>query len=327
MSLRIAFLAALLTLLTIASADEHNRLESSTSRTYEVAITNDLQYLSPDREQTCDLYQPANASPGETFPGIVIIHGGGWTKGDKAARREQEIGNTLAANGYVCISINYLLHTDKPNPWPQNLHDCKNAVRFLRRYAEKYHVDPDHIGAIGGSAGGHLTSMLAVTGPEKRFEPNEPYPGYSSQIQAAVDLYGISDLATWQETDPNGRPTGIRKLGPGERLLGVSLDENPQRWQAASPVYNITPDDPPILILHGLADTTVDYEQSIVFARRLSHRGVENILHLIPNVGHTFAFRTDSRGRPLPEDLTPLVLDFFNKHLKHPTDSQRQPSQ
>src|SRR5262249_57084433 len=89
------------------------------------------------------------------YPGIVIIHGGGWTGGTKRGAREQNIGTNLAKNGYVCISIDYLLASQDKPTWPQNLHDCKTAVRWLRANAENYRVDPDHIGVIGGSPGRH----------------------------------------------------------------------------------------------------------------------------------------------------------------------------
>jgi acetyl esterase/lipase len=140
----------------------------------EVRVEKDIAYLPADRAGKADLYLPAE-DPAK-HPGVVIIHGGGWSGGDKGAAREDNIGRTLAAHGYVCMSINYLLADPKAQKpaWPQNLYDCKTAVRWLRANAERLHLDPDHIGAIGGSAGGHLATMLDVTRPQDGLDPSGP---------------------------------------------------------------------------------------------------------------------------------------------------------
>src|SRR5262245_30255528 len=129
-----------------------------------VTIEQNIAYLAPGRSETADLYVPSKRLAGQCSPAVVIIHGGGWTGGDKAAEREFNIGTTLALNGYVGLSINYVLATKEKPTWPNNLHDCMTAVRWLRRNADRLGVDPARIGAIGGSAGGHLTAMLAVVG-------------------------------------------------------------------------------------------------------------------------------------------------------------------
>ena len=126
-------------------------------------IEKDITYLAPGRKEKADLYLPANNPSGALRPAVVIIHGGGWTGGDKGAAREINIGTNLALNGYVGLSINYVLasaNKDGKAIWPQNLHDCKTAVRWLRKNAGRLQVDPERIGVIGGSAGGHLAAML-----------------------------------------------------------------------------------------------------------------------------------------------------------------------
>src|SRR5579871_460988 len=144
----------------------------------DVRIEKDVAYLPPDRTEKADLYQPADDT--HDHLGVVIIHGGGWTGGDKGAARERNIGNTLAAHGYVCLSINYLLADPKEHKgaWPQNIYDCKTAVRWLRANATRLHLDPKRIGAIGGSAGGHLATMLDVTRPADGLDPSDPYAEY-----------------------------------------------------------------------------------------------------------------------------------------------------
>ena len=96
-----------------------------------VKIERDLSYLEAEREEKLDLYLPANRARNVLSPAVVIIHGGGWTINDKADQREFLAATTLAKKGYVCVSINYWMSKEKDPLWPRNLHDCKNAVRWL----------------------------------------------------------------------------------------------------------------------------------------------------------------------------------------------------
>jgi sialate O-acetylesterase len=285
-------------------------------KNYDVVFKKDIPYLSSERKEKLDIYYPDNLENNELFPGIVIIHGGGFYTGDKAKKREKNIGNILAQNGFVCISINYVLVKDQPT-WPQPIKDCKTAVQFLNKNGEKYRIDPGKIGVIGSSAGGHLALMTGFIGPEAKLEPEQPYPGISTSVKAVVDLYGITNLLTRQEIDKNGRPLCKFKQGKIEKFLGVSLKDNPGLWELASPVNHISPDDPPVLILHGTKDNTIDYLQSIELAEKLAETGVEHALHFVENVGHTFSLQYDSKGNKLPDDLSLLVIEFFNKHLKY----------
>lgn len=276
-----------------------------------VTILQDVAYLPPDREEKLDLYLPAERSKDVRSPAIVMIHGGGWIGGDKAASREFNMGTTLAKAGYVCASVNYQLNG--PKRWPTNLYDCKNAVRFLRKNADKYQINPDQIGVIGGSAGGHLALMVAYTSHVPELEPPAPYPGISNEVRAVVDMYGITDLLTRRKTDKNGNPVGRPVLNSA--LMEGSIDESLPRWRMASPVFHVSPNTPPTLILQGTADTTVDRDQSKELASQLANHRVEHELVLIPGVGHTFDLQT-WRRKPLPTDLRPVVIGFFNKHVR-----------
>ncbi len=276
-----------------------------------VTIERDLPFLAPDRGEKMDLYLPATRSPGTKAPGIVIIHGGGWTGGSKSASREFNIGTTLAKAGYVCASIEYRL--EKTNRWPTNLWDCKNAVRFLRRNAGKYGIDADHIGVIGGSAGGHLALMVGLTNKVNALEPPAPYPGVSDTVQAVVDMYGITDVRTGKKTDAQGNPTNEHKSW--DSVFGNHTPITDADRALASPINYLAAGIPPILILQGTADTTVDRDQSNDLDTRLTALKREHQLILIPGIGHTFDLEKWN-GKPLPMDLRPVVTAFFDKHLK-----------
>lgn len=281
--------ALIATLLTLPSS----RLSA------ELLIEKDVAYLGPERAEKLDLYRPAETPAGVRHPGIVIIHGGGFTGGDKGAAREQNIGTNLAEHGYVCVSVNYLLAAPGKPSWPQNLHDCKQAVRFLRVNADKYHVDRERIGVIGGSAGGHLAAMVGLTGSEAGLDPPGPHADVSCRVQAVVPMYG---------------PATLRR---DTAMLSRTRDEDPKLYELASPVTHITADDPPFLILHGTSDTTVPVEQSETLAAALKQGGVPNKLVIVEGAPHSFHLQ------PKQRDLRPLVIDFFDKHLKRAGETQR----
>jgi acetyl esterase/lipase len=262
-----------------------------------VRVEKDVDYLGADRKEKMDLYLPTADAPAKGFPAVLIIHGGGWTGGDKGAAREQNIGNTLAGSGYVGASVNYILaekggslaKTLSP-VWPRNLQECKIAVRFLRKNAAKYRIDPDRIGVIGGSAGGHLAAMVAMTGPDDGLDPKEPWGDVSCRVQAAVPMYGVHDIPAHPKEPP-----------PAEDL---------DLLKRASPVTYATKDDPPTLILHGTKDTTVALAQSERLAEALKKAGVEHELVVVEGAPHSFHLQ------PKQQDLRPKVLGFFDKHLK-----------
>ena len=113
-----------------------------------IYIERDIPYLGLDRPEKCDLYLPVDTNKDNRFPAVVIIHGGGWRSGDKDRDREKNIAINLARSGYVCMSINYLLIEEGKPAWPENLYDCKRAVQFLRKNAERFKLVPDRIGVI-----------------------------------------------------------------------------------------------------------------------------------------------------------------------------------
>jgi acetyl esterase/lipase len=256
-----------------------------------VRTEHDIDYLGGDRREKADLYLPAEVEAGQKFPAVVIIHGGGWSGGDKRAAREINIGTTLALNGYVGMSVNYMLaNKDNPGPtWPQNIHDCRNAVRWLRANAERLHVDTEHIGVIGGSAGGHLAAMLTIAGPE--LDP----PGEGScKVQCGVDLYG--PVLCFEQRDLS--------------MFRKKRAEAPELYREASPLTHVDKDDAPLLILHGTADKTVPVADSEALAAKMKEVGARHELVIIPDAPHTFHLQ------PKQRDLRPLVLGFFDRYLK-----------
>ncbi len=274
-----------------------------------VRITSDVAYLSADRVEKLDMYQPAKPASGRGAPAVVWIHGGGWLGGTKSEARAKEICTTLAEAGYVAVSIDYKLGN---GAWPQNLLDCKNAVRYLRANAEKLGVDPDRIAVAGGSAGGHLALMVAFTTGRPGLEPGDRYPGRSSAVRCVIDMYGPTDLLTRRETDKQGRPS--ERIRPPALAVFGAKNADAAVLREASPVTHVRSDVPPVLILHGRVDTTVDYFQSEELARALRQAGAVHELGLVDDVGHTFAWQTWGKKK-LPRDLRPVALGFLERHM------------
>jgi len=242
-----------------------------------------------------DLARPkTGAGP---FPVVLCIHGGGWRMGEKS----EFLGTvfSLAEQGYVTATVNYRLAPAKR--FPSQIQDVKTAVRCLRSRAKELNIDPDHVGVLGSSAGGHLALLLGTTEAQD-FPPVGEYPSFSSAVQAVVSIAGPTDLtrrfpdaSEWMAVD----------------LIGKSREEAPKAYERASPLYHVSPTDAPVLAIHGTRDELVPYEQSIALAAALKNVGVEADVFTIQNGGH------GSGGNP--EDWKSglvKMVQFFDKHLK-----------
>lgn len=238
----------------------------------DVVETKDIEYgRVGDRPLLLDLYMPV--SPQNPVPVLLFIHGGGWYKGDRADYKYYTV--YYAQKGYAAASISYRLSDDAK--FPAAVEDAKCAVRWVRANASTYGFEPDSIAVIGGSAGGHLAMMVGYTAGDPALEGNSGHPESSSQVRAVVNFYGPSDLTT--ET--------ARTASEVTRFLGITYDENPQRFAQASPITYIDGDCPPTLIFHGTVDQLVPYEQSEILARKLKAAGVPCELHLLEGWPHT----------------------------------------
>jgi acetyl esterase/lipase len=263
--------------------------------TRDVRIEHDVAYLPEGRAEKADLYFPKEISKGQQVPAVVIIHGGGFNDGDKGKAREINIGTNLALRNYVGMSINYKLRKMKGQvTWPQNLYDCKTAVRWLRKNAEQLQIDPDRIGVIGCSAGGNLAGMLAVTRPQDGLDPKDPYAEFSTRVSCAVDFYGPVDLPNYKDV----------------KMLNKTRAEAPELYRRASPITYVHKEAAPILIVHGTADEIVALSQSEIFADALKKAGADYELVVVPDAPHSFHLQPSQR------DLRPVVFSFLDNHLK-----------
>ncbi len=297
----ILFLLFASLLLDIAPAKGQQTFESFPQSRLGVRLYKDLAYLPNGHErQKLDLYVPENS--GEPMPLIAWIHGGGWMGGSKNHCPPLP----WTGKGYVVASIDYRLSQDAK--FPAQIEDCKAAIRWLRVHAKEYRIDPDRMAAWGGSAGGHLASLLGTAGDVSEWE--QGLPAVSSRVQAVIDWYGRADL-TRVSTDPTLADS------PSALLLGGCGKEVAELAKKASPILHVSKDDPPFLIMHGTMDSLVPLRQSQAFAGALKEAGVDSHLVILEGAGHGGEeFLSSEKVRVidafLKEHLGPKITDIVH---------------
>ncbi|MFT4548910.1 MAG: arylsulfatase A [Verrucomicrobiales bacterium] len=227
-----------------------------------------------DRTLEMDIYRPKEAW-GE-LPAIVCVHGGGWRKGSKINHTKP--AQALAARGFVTATISYRLSGEEP--FPAQIQDCKAAVRFLRANAKEYGIDPDKIGAIGHSAGGHLVALLATAGEVKALEGEGGNADFSSAIQAAVPMGAQTDFMSERN-----------RLGSSEKeiwqqFLSGSQQQQPETYRLASPLTHLDKNDPPCWFFSGEKDDPSTHADE--FRKRMKNLGIDSNLTIIQGAPHPF---------------------------------------
>ena len=225
------------------------------------------------RELKLDVIAPSDppAVDGPRRPALLQIHGGAWMVGDK---REQGLPllRLLASQGWVGFNVNYRLSPRVK--FPDHLIDLKRALAWIREHAVEYGIDPDYIVVTGGSAGGHLTALMALTANDPAYQPG--FEDADTRLQAAVPFYGVYDF-----TNRNGcwPPDTIERfIEP--IVMGARLADDPEAFAKASPIDCVRPDAPPFLIIHGDRDTLAPVEDARDFARRLEVTSTSRVHYL-----------------------------------------------
>jgi acetyl esterase/lipase len=264
------------------------------------------------RPMIVDIYTPVKM--GGPKPLILYIHGGGWVGGH--TRHSGALANfpavlaQLAREGFVVASLEYRLSGEAP--FPAQLQDARAAIRFLKANAAKYGIDPARVGVWGGSAGGHLAALAALSCGVTSLDPASA-PAGSECVQSAVTWYGVFDFAPLlaraaSNGQLNGAENALLRCAPATCTDAVV--------KAVSPASYIDAKDPPFLLIHGEADAVVPVSQSRDAEVQMKAAGMSVESIYIPGVDHSFIGKSAAETRAATLKATNATFDFFHKTLK-----------
>jgi acetyl esterase/lipase len=268
---------------------------------------------------TMDVFTPRKDAKGI---GVVLVVSGGFISSHEAIR--PAFVRPLTDRGYTVFAV---VHGSQPRfTVPEIVQDMNRAVRFIRYHSKDYGIDPTRIGVCGASAGGHLSLMLGTAGDDGKPDAKDPVERESSRVQAVACFFPPTDFLNYGEagarkihaTDhgpPYRAAFDHRELDPKSRLW-VPITDSARLEEIArqiSPVYHVTPDDPPTFIIHGDKDPLVPLQQSELIVEKLKKAGVETELVVKPGAGHGWL--------TIGNDITKCV-DWFDRHLKEPRKNQ-----
>jgi len=255
----------------------------------DVERISDISYTDGGSRARLDIYRRKGVDLANA-PVLVQVHGGGWTIGDKS-QQGLLLMNRMAARGWVCVAMNYRLAPK--HPFPAQIIDVKKAIAWTREHIASYGGDPSYLVITGGSAGGHLASLAALTPDVEEYQPG--FEDADTSVSACVPFYGVYDL---------GGVTGDRAaelmrdkfLGP--RVFRKNPREHLTDFELASPITHVSPDSPDFFVIHGANDGLVSVRQARAFVERLREvsKGVVTYLEL-PGTQHAFEVFSSIRSQ------------------------------
>jgi len=251
-----------------------------------------------------DVYKPASPNG----YGIVVVPGSGWHTGLpynanllKQSREFSAYIQRLTAAGYAAFVVT---HRAAPRfHFPDAVEDVQRAVRYVRHHAADYGIAKDRIGALGGSSGGHLVSMLGTLDGKGDAASQDQVEQQSSKVQCVVALYPVTDPA---------KVDTVSGLQAVTSFMGTPARYDPKRFRDAAPISHVTADDPPFLLIHGDGDKTVPFNQSEAMEAALKKAGVVVKLVRVPGGDHG----SDFPGNTQKMDWPGMTLEWFDTYLK-----------
>lgn len=285
-----------------------------------VRVVRDVPYdPAHGKRGLLDIYLPDGATL-ERAPVLLQVHGGGWSIGNKD-QQGLPLMNHLAARGWVCVAINYRL--SPRSAFPAHIVDVKRAIAWIKEHIAEYGGDPDYVAITGGSAGGHLCALAALT-------PNDPdyQPGFEdadTAVQCAVPHYGVYDF-----TGSSGSRKAVllrdRFLAP--IVFQRSYEEDPDAFAAASPLLRVTPEAPDMFVIHGKQDTLVPVEQARLLVDRLKAGSERTVVYAeLPGAQHAFDVFSSIRSQHIVHAIERYLTWHWNTWRRdrtgvaNPTDS------
>ena len=251
-----------------------------------------------------DIYRPHNTK--KKHPGILQIHGGAWITGSK--RQASFLMSRMAARGWVCFSVSYRFSPDIV--FPEHLIDVKHALRWIRNNAEEHGLDPDFIIATGGSSGGHLAAMTALTQNQAEFQPG--FEKTDTSIQGCVPFYGVFNFSKpFDERTPFPAKAGVLQM-----LCGGTPETQPDRYQQITPANWISGKTPPFLLIQGETDALISATETQAFWEVLqAHKVKDSVFLRLPLVEHAFDIFPTLTAQCIVPTIERYLIMLHQNHL------------
>ena len=258
----------------------------------------DIAYGPAGARNRLDLYRPTERAG--LCPTLIYLHGGAWVVGSHDDLQGMPLVLRLASLGWVCVKPGYRLSPQAT--FPDHLVDVKRALAWVREHGAEYGADPHFVIVTGGSAGGHLSALLALTANRPEYQPG--FEHVDTSVTAAVPLYGAYDLL-----DRNAvRPDAAQREFLRKRVLKCAPDENRALWEAFSPFSQVHADAPPFFVLHGRNDSLLFFEDARHFVEVLRKASRKPVAYAeIPHTQHAFEMLHSIRSSAVVDGVVRYV--------------------
>jgi acetyl esterase/lipase len=249
--------------------DEQWKLPFSFKRDF-ITTKKNIVY-GPNDRNTLDIHCPKE--PSDTpRPVMLQIHGGGWIIG-YGDRQALPLRNKLVEAGWIFVAINYRLSPKAQ--FPAHIVDCKQALVWIKENIAEYGGDPNFILATGGSAGGHLCSLLALTANRHQEVMQPGFEDADTSVQGCLPMYGVYDFC---DSNPETDHMPFNQFLSEQKVMPMPLEEDRAFWEMMSPASQIQDDHPPFMVVNGIPDTLTLVENARFFVEKLEQTGVEPLV-------------------------------------------------
>jgi acetyl esterase/lipase len=275
------------------------------------AQTSDIPYGPGGTEHLLDIWRREDLAPGRRAPVLIQVPGGAWAIGDKRVQA-YTLMSRMAELGWICVSINY---SKSPRcTFPTHLIDVKRAIAWVRENIADYGGEPDFMAITGGSAGGHLASLAALTPNDPQFQPG--FEDADTTVQAVAPYYGVYDFTDFENMHELMLPF-LEQF-----VLKTRYSENPERFRSASPVTYAHGQAPPFFVLHGEKDELVPSGQARAFCAALQDAGAATVAYAeLANAHHAFDITPTVRSRLAADAVADFLGVVYGRRASSLTDS------
>jgi acetyl esterase/lipase len=300
-----------------ASARRAGLLEATGHWRRYAAQTSDIAYGPDGRDHLLDIWRHPAMKAGDRAPVLFQIPGGAWVVNGKRPQAYPLMGR-MAELGWICVSIDYC--KSPRSAWPAHIIDVKRALAWVRENIADYGGDPDFIAVTGGSAGGHLASLVALTANNERLQPG--FEDADTAVQAAAPYYGVYDL------------TDVKKMHEmmlpflEHFVMQARYTDQPELFESASPISHVHRKAPPFFVLHGENDSVIPSVQAQAFCAALREAGAPTVCHAeLPNAHHAFDMFATIRSRLAADAVADFFGVVYGRYLRSRSAALRRQAQ